>query len=62
MPRSAIRLSTAIFTSSSIDGVVLAHGANAARVGTNQIDPDGKEFVKERVQLSQAKPELLAVV
>jgi cytochrome c len=30
-----------------LDGVVLAHGANASRVGTNQIDdkdPDGKAF------------------
>jgi signal transduction histidine kinase len=42
-----------------LDGVVLAHGANAARIGTNQIDdkdPDGKEFVKERVELAKANP------
>lgn len=35
--------------------MVLAHGANANRVGTNQIadtDPDGKAFVKERVELA----------
>ena len=35
-----------------LDGMVLAHGADAKRVGTNQIadkDPDGKAFVKERV-------------
>ncbi len=38
-----------------MDGMVLAHGADAKRVGTNQIgdkDPDGKEFVKERVELA----------
>ena len=38
-----------------MDGMVLAHGANAKRIGTNQIndkDPDGKEFVKERIELA----------
>ena len=38
-----------------LDGVVLAHGADAKRIGTNQIadkDPDGKAFVKERVELA----------
>ena len=42
-----------------LDGVVLAHGANKARIGTNQIgdkDPDGKEFVKERVELAKMEP------
>jgi signal transduction histidine kinase len=42
-----------------LDGMVLAHGANASRVGTNQIadkDPDGKEFVKERVELAKQQP------
>lgn len=42
-----------------LDGVVLAHGANASRVGTNQIDdkdPDGKAFVKERVDLAKESP------
>ena len=42
-----------------LDGVVLAHGANASRVGTNQIDdkdPDGKAFVKERVELAKQQP------
>jgi signal transduction histidine kinase len=42
-----------------LDGVVLAHGANKARIGTNQIgdkDPDGKEFVKERVELAKTEP------
>ena len=42
-----------------LDGMVLAHGANAKRIGTNQIadkDPDGKEFVKERVELAATHP------
>ena len=42
-----------------LDGVVLAHGANAKRIGTNQIDdkdPDGKAFVKERVELAATHP------
>jgi cytochrome c len=42
-----------------LDGMVLAHGANANRVGTNQIadtDPDGKAFVKERVELAATHP------
>jgi cytochrome c len=42
-----------------MDGSVLAHGANKARIGTNQIadkDPDGKEFVKERVELAKKEP------
>ena len=42
-----------------LDGMVLAHGANANRVGTNQIadtDPDGKAFVKERVELAAIHP------
>ena len=42
-----------------LDGVVLAHGANAKRIGTNQIDdkdPDGKAFVKERVELAAIHP------
>ena len=41
-----------------LDGMVLAHGANANRVGTNQIadtDPDGKAFVKERVELAATR-------
>jgi cytochrome c len=39
-----------------LDGTVLAHGQNADSVGKNLIgakDPDGKEFVKERVELSK---------
>ena len=43
-----------------MDGMVLAHGADKKRIGTNQLndkDADGKEFVKERVELAK---ELLA--
>ena len=39
-----------------LDGTVLAHGQNADSVGKNLIgakDPDGKEFVKERVELAK---------
>ena len=35
---------------------MLAHSANMVRIGTNQIDdkdPDGKAFVKERVDLAK---------
>ena len=42
-----------------LDGMVLAHGADAKRVGTNQLgdkDPDGKAFVKERVKLAATHP------
>jgi cytochrome c len=42
-----------------LDGKVLAHGADKARIGTNQIDakdPDGKAFVKERVELALTQP------
>ena len=42
-----------------MDGTVLAHGANGKMVGKNLIDMkdmDGKPFVKERVELAQAKP------
>jgi cytochrome c len=41
-----------------MNGVPLAHGQNAKQVGKNLIelkDPDGKQFVKERVELAQAK-------
>jgi cytochrome c len=37
-----------------LDGKVLAHGADKTRIGTNQMgdkDPDGKAFVKERIEL-----------
>ena len=41
-----------------LDGTVLAHGANLKNVGKNlieQLDVDGKPFVKERVELAKAK-------
>ena len=41
-----------------LDGTVRAHGANDKMIGKNLIglkDVDGKEFVKERVELAQAK-------
>ena len=41
-----------------LDGTVRAHGANEKMVGKNLIalkDIDGKEFVKERVELAKAK-------
>ncbi|MGZ8262695.1 MAG: cache domain-containing protein [Burkholderiales bacterium] len=41
-----------------LDGMVLAHGQNEKMVGRNLIDLkdiDGKEFVRERVQLAKAK-------
>ena len=39
-----------------LDGHVLAHGANEKLIGTDQIaakDPDGKQFVSERVELAK---------
>ena len=39
-----------------LDGHILAHGGNEKLIGTDQIaakDPDGKEFVKERVELAK---------
>jgi cytochrome c len=42
-----------------LDGVVRAHGANERMVGKNLMelkDVDGKEFVRERVELGKAKP------
>jgi cytochrome c len=42
-----------------LDGTVLAHGANEKLIGTDQIaakDSDGKEFVKERVELAKKEP------
>lgn len=41
-----------------MDGKVVAHGQGASKVGVNQIkakDPDGVEFVRERVQLAKTK-------
>src|SRR5690242_697540 len=46
-----------------MDGLVLAHGADKSRVGTNQLhdkDVDGKEFMKERLTLAETEAELLA--
>ena len=45
-------------TAYALDGMVLAHGANAKMVGKNLIDLkdiDGKPFVKERMELARAK-------
>jgi cytochrome c len=42
----------------SLEGVVLAHGANPKMIGKNLIelrDIDGKAFVKERVELGKSK-------
>src|SRR5262249_12072852 len=42
-----------------MDGLVLAHGADKTRIGVNVLhdkDVDGKEFVKERVELAKTKP------
>jgi cytochrome c len=41
-----------------MDGKVLAHGQGASKIGVNQMnakDPDGVEFVKERVKLAKTK-------
>jgi cytochrome c len=41
-----------------MDGVVLAHGQQAKLVGENLMnlrDPDGKPWIKERVQLARSK-------
>lgn len=41
-----------------MDGKVIAHGQGANKIGVNQIkakDPDGVEFVKERIKLAKAK-------
>jgi signal transduction histidine kinase len=43
----------------SMEGVVLAHGANEKMVGKNLLalkDIDGKAFVQERVELAKSKP------
>lgn len=42
----------------ALDGTVRAHGANEKMIGKNLIelkDIDGKEFVKERVELAKSK-------
>ncbi|HZP10530.1 cache domain-containing protein [Methyloceanibacter sp.] len=40
----------------ALDGLVIAHGADKKRIGTNQIndkDVDGKAFVRERLELAK---------
>ena len=42
-----------------LDGTSLAHGANPKQIGLNLIDRkdiDGKEFIRERMDLARAKP------
>lgn len=41
-----------------LNGKVVAHGQGASKIGINQInarDPDGREFVRDRVQLATTK-------
>jgi signal transduction histidine kinase len=41
-----------------LEGKVLAHGQGAAKVGVNQInakDPEGREYIKDRIQLAKTK-------
>jgi signal transduction histidine kinase len=41
-----------------MEGKVVAHGQGAAKVGVNQFnakDPDGVEFIKERIKLAKTK-------
>jgi signal transduction histidine kinase len=41
-----------------MDGKVVAHGQGASKVGVNQMnakDPDGVEYVKERIKLAKTK-------
>ncbi len=41
-----------------MDGKVVAHGQGAAKIGVNQLnakDPDGVEFVKDRIRLAKGK-------
>jgi signal transduction histidine kinase len=62
MPRSTIHRASyreLYIVVYGLDGMVLAHGANKDRIGTNQIndkDADGKEFVKGRVELAKTQP------
>jgi cytochrome c len=42
-----------------LDGTMMAHGANEKMVGRNLIDMkdvDGKEYVRERMELAKSKP------
>ncbi|MBK9795049.1 MAG: cache domain-containing protein [Holophagaceae bacterium] len=41
-----------------MDGKVIAHGQGAGKIGVNQMnakDPDGVEFVKDRIKLAKTK-------
>ena len=41
-----------------MDGKVVAHGQGASKIGVNQLnakDPDGVEFVKDRIRLAKGK-------
>ena len=41
------------------DGMSLAHGANPKQIGINMMDRkdiDGKEFIRERMELAKSKP------
>jgi len=41
-----------------LDGTALAHGANAKQIGVNLIDRkdiDGKEFIRERMEMAKTK-------
>ncbi len=41
-----------------MDGKVVGHGQGAAKVGVNQLnakDPDGVEYIKERIKLAKTK-------
>jgi cytochrome c len=41
-----------------MDGKVVAHGQGASKVGVNQMnakDPDGVEYIKERIRLAKTK-------
>lgn len=41
-----------------LNGRVMAHGQGRSKVGINQVnarDPDGREFVRERIQLATSK-------
>lgn len=41
-----------------LDGTALAHGANAKQIGVNLIDRkdiDGKEFIRERMEMAKSK-------
>ena len=56
-PKGSLRKGELYLMVYDLQGNVLAHGSDVRRVGTNQInskDPDGKLFVKERIELAKA--------